>query len=140
MKWLKERPTTRKCTTCRETHPLESFAKSNREKWGREYRCNRCTNRNRTALNIKTLYGLTLAQYFEQLESQSYRCAICKRHQVEFERPLAVDHSHTTKQNRGLLCSPCNVTIGMVNENPEVLRDIMTYLSEYNLPKNTRLA
>jgi hypothetical protein len=140
VKWLKEKPSTRTCTTCKEVLPLADFPKSKKEKWGHDYRCPRCTNRRRTALNLKTLYGLTFEQYFKKLESQSYRCVICYKHQTEVQRPFHVDHDHITGENRALLCSQCNVAFGMLRERPYVLQNMLKYCAEYNPSKNTRQA
>ncbi len=42
--------------------------------------------------------------------------------------PLVVDHSHETDRVRGLLCSPCNLALGMVKDSPDVLRQLASYL------------
>lgn len=139
MKWHKEKPKTRKCTTCKEVHPLETFPPSNREKWGHDYRCSRCSNRRKTVFNLKKYYGLTLDEYFQQLESQSYRCYICEKHQTEVQRPFHIDHCHTTGKLRALLCSQCNVAFGMLRESPRVMQRMIEYHAEYNPATNTRL-
>jgi len=41
---------------------------------------------------------------------------------------LAVDHCHDTMILRGLLCSNCNVGLGMFEDNPELLRRAIKYL------------
>lgn len=45
------------------------------------------------------------AEFFKK---QKGRCAICGKHQSEFKKRLALDHSHKTGQLRGLLCFYCN--------------------------------
>ncbi len=81
--------------------------------------------------NLLKQYGLTLDQYNQMLKSQDFGCAICKR--KDSGRPrminLVVDHNHTTGKVRGLLCSPCNVAIGMVKESIDILNRIKEYLS-----------
>ena len=58
------------------------------------------------------LYGLSLAQFTNMLEFQSGSCAICKVKQGE--RLLCVDHDHATNKIRGLLCSRCNLLVGVL--------------------------
>jgi Recombination endonuclease VII. len=41
--------------------------------------------------------------------------------------PLAVDHNHTTGKIRGLLCSSCNLFLGLV-ENTKKMKQSQEYL------------
>ena len=54
----------------------------------------------------KQRYGLTEADYQRMLRAQNGLCAICGRPPKKYK--LAVDHDHTTKKVRALLCIPCN--------------------------------
>jgi hypothetical protein len=74
-------------------------------------------------------YNLTLEQYNSMLEAQKHSCAVCKRHESEFNRSLAVDHNHTTLKVRGLLCSPCNQAIGLLQDSRTVVQAIDAYLA-----------
>lgn len=75
---------------------------------------------------LKRDFGITLAQYNIKLESQGGVCAICS--DPPGKRPLAVDHDHQTGKIRGLLCLTCNVGIGSLKDNSEILRRAITYL------------
>lgn len=70
-------------------------------------------------------------EYERILISQQYVCAICKE-PCSLGRELAVDHNHTTKQNRGLLCFRCNTGIGQLRESPALLQRAMDYLNEWS--------
>ncbi len=61
--------------------------------------------------------------------AQNGVCAICSR--PPGKRRLAVDHWHTTKAVRGLLCVQCNTAIGKLNDDPELLRRAIAYLFFY---------
>lgn len=55
-------------------------------------------------------------------------CEVCgrKAHRICF------DHCHTTGKFRGWLCDKCNVSLGNVNDDPEILRMLANYLEVHN--------
>ena len=57
------------------------------------------------ASNIKSKYGLTLAEYDQML---SKGCTLCGTH----EGKLCCDHNHETGEVRGCLCNRCNAALG----------------------------
>jgi len=61
---------------------------------------------------LRRTYGISQAVYDQMLAEQGGVCAICRH--TEGDKPLAVDHSHKTGQVRGLLCTVCNVQVGVV--------------------------
>lgn len=71
------------------------------------------------------------------IQRQDNRCAICRkvevgRHQSGKLRELAVDHCHETGKLRGLLCSKCNLGLGMFNDDWLVLDNAIEYLSYWH--------
>jgi hypothetical protein len=78
--------------------------------------------------NLKRQFNLTPEQYDDILTKQNGRCAICGIHQSEIDYRLAVDHSHSTGNVRGLLCHQCNMGIGNLNDSVEILRKAIEYL------------
>lgn len=83
----------------------------------------------------KTAYGLTNDQFNILIEQQDGRCAICGE---SFGRPC-VDHCHTSKVVRGLLCHACNRGIGDFRDSPEFLRRAANYLELIRQPFVTAL-
>ena len=57
---------------------------------------------------LKRRYGITPEQYDKMLERQGGGCAVCGKAPKPGARRLAVDHDHSTKVVRGLLCFTCN--------------------------------
>lgn len=78
---------------------------------------------------LKKKYGITLLQYEQLLVSQNGLCAICKLPPIE--KRLAVDHCHTTKKIRGLLCFRCNLALGYLKDNIENSKNMTAYLELY---------
>jgi len=44
---------------------------------------------------------------------------------------LQVDHCHKTNKIRGLLCLPCNVSLGYLEEDTERLLGLVDYLNGF---------
>lgn len=70
------------------------------------------------------LYGITQADYEKLVELQNERCAICKLN----KKPLAIDHCHSTNKVRGLLCRSCNQGLGLMKDEPKLLKAAIKYL------------
>lgn len=82
---------------------------------------------------LKWAYGMTLEEYEGKLAAQGGVCLTCGGNNGG--KPLVVDHDHNKPKgegNRGLLCNGCNVAIGAVLENPNVLRKIADMLEGYS--------
>ena len=90
--------------------------------------------KNREALSwAKRLYkyGITKEQYLTMYQQQNGLCAICLGPcRDSRNRSMAVDHCHVTGRIRGLLCSPCNTAIGMLQDSPVMLRRAADYLEK----------
>ena len=80
---------------------------------------------------LKRTYGITLEEYDEMLAEQGGRCAICRR-EPRPDISLHVDHAHATGALRGLLCFPCNVTVGLIREDRDRLRAVASYLDRHD--------
>jgi hypothetical protein len=69
------------------------------------------------------------------LADQGGRCAICEKPHKPLPTDrfqyLHVDHCHDTKKVRGLLCGNCNVGIGNLKHDIEILKKAMSYLFLY---------
>lgn len=81
---------------------------------------------------LKKLYGITVEEYERLHTEQGGVCKICgepeKSKRAGRTRRLCVDHCHTTKIVRGLLCNACNHGIGKFRDIPQRLRDAADYL------------
>lgn len=75
-------------------------------------------------------YGISLQQYNILVIEQKGLCKICSSpNSKRVKMPdLVVDHDHKTGKIRGLLCSPCNVAIGMLGDSQERLLKVVEYL------------
>jgi|SRR5688572_147066 len=74
--------------------------------------------------------------YAVLLKNQHGVCAICKNPETKTNKygtvfSLAHDHNHVTGRYRGLLCVRCNMLLGKVHDNPEILSNAARYLRKW---------
>lgn len=139
---------TKTCTKCEETKPVSEFSQRGMGAYGPLLRssCKACNserakqwhadNPGRAVSNKRKqllweLYRLTPQDYFRILDAQGGVCAICGKppgaaHARDMR--LAVDHDHETGSVRGLLCQSCNRAIGLLGDNPVLMRRAISYL------------
>lgn len=126
--------TEKRCGKCQNLLPASSF---NRKGAGLQSYCRECSKSVQQKYYhegsyylrniIQNRYGITQSDYEDLLEKQAHRCATCKK-----KRKLVVDHDHQSGKVRGLLCDPCNITLGKVNDRVDTLQAMIRYLEENN--------
>lgn len=82
-------------------------------------------------------YGLTEDQLMALVETQRGLCAICKD-RLKFgigAGGAVIDHDHTTDKVRGILCTRCNVALGMLKDSPKNAISAAEYLETRALNK-----
>jgi hypothetical protein len=78
-------------------------------------------------------YGLDGWRDFDSMmEECGGRCSICE--EIVDEETACVDHCHTTATPRGILCTRCNVGIGMLREDVGLLKKAIAYLTVASRP------
>jgi hypothetical protein len=113
------------CTKCGIDKELEEFYKRGAK---RQSRCKVCQGAERSKYykkhdTIRLQLGLTHEQV-EEITSPGM-CQACGA----TDRKLCIDHDHKTMQPRGLLCHNCNTALGLVNDDPSILLNLLTYLN-----------
>ena len=84
---------------------------------------------NRRRNHVKSTYGITVDQYAEILAAQGGKCAICETTDPRGPgRKFFIDHHHSTKRVRGLLCCHCNFILGYARDRTDVLEMAVAYL------------
>lgn len=100
----------------------------------------RATSQRRSQLKK---YGITLEDFTRLIAKQNFRCKICSRFLHIYQpgkglsggtRPnvACVDHCHKSGKVRGILCGPCNVAIGKLDDDPKRCRLAARYLETSN--------
>lgn len=144
----------RKCGKCQQIKPLKDFRRkympciSCDKKWHAEnYKRNRKkillknaewrrNNPERVIYHARQAllrhHKITQEDYDRMFVEQDGKCAIC--HDVDTGRKVSklflVDHRHSDGKVRGLLCHKCNVSIGLLKENVEIIQNVIKYLTK----------
>lgn len=97
------------------------YHRQNADRWKQ----NKANNR------LIKLYGITLDDYQNMLQKQNHICSICKSVEKTKNRTLSVDHDHKTNKIRELLCQRCNAALGMLEEDPRIIGNLLDYIKKY---------
>ena len=97
--------------------------------------CKRCKSGEKRA---RTHYGITTEAYAREFRLRKGRCKICGEHENVCGQ-LVIDHDHTTRAFRGLLCTNCNLGLGNFKDDPTRLAGAITYLERVASKSFTRL-
>jgi hypothetical protein len=144
--------TEKTCSSCEKTKPVQEFSAAKetidrltsqckacvRESWEKWYYsgdeariANAKANRNHYGVSSQEIlhqkklkrYNLTQDSYDKLVERSSGLCEICK------DRPIQdIDHCHSSGEVRGLLCGPCNRSLGGFQDNIGILLNAVRYL------------
>jgi Recombination endonuclease VII len=148
------------CPKCKETKPVSEFYSDSARYDGLKGWCklchNSCTknwqqnNKERTAVTrqtrrrnnpgkeksyyhpnkyLKRTYGITEEEKTNILFEQGNKCAVCGS--MNPQGPYwHTDHDHISGTIRGILCSKCNMGIGLFNDSSELLFLAFKYMKE----------
>lgn len=149
----------KRCRRCGETKPYEAFYSHKGGRGGVDSLCKDCkrsqnvafywSNRDAERERIKRWKttspdawalskrknnlkrrGVTPEMYEAMLVAQGGRCAVCGASEDETRYGvLCVDHDHGTGAVRGLLCEPCNQSLGLLREDPSRIQALADYLT-----------
>lgn len=132
---LRDEQGRKQCRVCLAWFEPTHFIKNSRTADGLDGRCRGCRRHEKLMAN----FGLTPARYAEMLAAQGGRCAVCATPPTA-EEPLHVDHDHACCPSKGkscgkcvraLLCAWCNRGIGMLRDDPELLRKAASYVERH---------
>ena len=130
----------RVCTKCQVLKEVTEFYTRPKTRLGITSSCKQCQinygrkywiQRQQKAIKKRRLVhtGCTDTIYTTLLQEQNNSCAICKKSRQLLDRDLAADHDHVTGKVRGLLCAKCNLALGLLTDNTQVLVNAINYLN-----------
>ena len=80
---------------------------------------------------LKRKYGITLDDYSTLLAKQKHKCAICRSANSRGKGGFHVDHCHKTENVRNLLCTSCNMMLGLAKDQTFILNRAIKYLQSH---------
>lgn len=132
---------TKICTKCKIQKPLTDICKGGKSSWCKKCHADNEKLRRQTSdvihynenYQLNYYYGIDILTYDLMYREQKGVCAICEQPETqkvgETTCMLSVDHCHTTKAVRGLLCHKCNKGLGLFNDNLDYLNNAIKYLT-----------
>ena len=75
-------------------------------------------------------FGVTAEEVADIFLGQNGRCAICRAKEPSGSGDWHIDHDHVTGKIRGLLCNRCNLAIGLLQDDPDVMDSAARYVRE----------
>ncbi len=111
---------TKFCSRCGEVLPLSEFYGQRGANGRLQAYCKDC--------HRFDAYGITQREYDDLLKIQAGLCAICDM--PSNGRSLSIDHCHSSGAVRRLLCSSCNVALGMLRDDIRLFHRAIEYLSK----------
>lgn len=137
----------KRCGRCKKVKPFSDFSKSAKNTTDSyQWWCRKCHREYQREWNktpagrkkskahptLKIRYGITESRYKAIWKEQNGCCDICGKHGSEFIRRLSVDHNHKTGAARALLCQKCNLALGLVSEDKDILAAMVGYIVRFD--------
>lgn len=114
------------CGKCGAPRTDDKLKRDRLRKHGRADWCSRCYSRHATAVrnarvsscnkrdwNLRSRYGISQKDVDAMISSQGGKCAICAADLKKYH----VDHCHDTGLVRGVLCSFCNRSLPLIEDD-----------------------
>jgi len=81
----------------------------------------------------KYRYGLSTEDVESMKTDQDNKCLICACDFDDLDsKHIHIDHNHETGAIRGVLCKRCNLTLGILEEDTQLMENMINYVNAYN--------
>ena len=119
------------CKRCKRRKEEAAFAPAEWKRFaaGLKGLCRECTR----DYKMRSNHRVDAADVERMLALQGSVCAIC----VEplLLKDAHMDHHHESGKNREVLCSRCNTAIGLMREEPRIMRAAIAYIEKHHPEK-----
>ncbi len=127
-----------KCRVCTITKDSNEFHKHHKMANGFDSICKECNKTKSTrwlknnhkvssAIQAKKNYGISRENFKTLMAAKC--CEICKKEfTINNNKDKHIDHCHTSKKIRGILCFNCNTALGKFRDDSKLLLEAIKYL------------
>ncbi len=116
------------CPSCQQAVAHEDYTRSARTSSGLGSQCKACKRSADMERYYARRYGLDRAGIEDLRARQADRCASCGD-----EHPGHIDHDHETDLVRALLCERCNLALGLLRDDPSLIRAAADYVELHEI-------
>ena len=116
----------KRCPDREKDKPTAALGRNRARPDGLSFYCLAGNRRSANEACWRRRYGLTRADVADLRVEQGNSCAICGA-----PEPEHLDHDHLTGRIRALLCQRCNQGLGLLRDDPTVLRAAADYVEEH---------
>ena len=111
------------CPDCERAVAHEEYSRNAGTPSGFGSKCKACHNAGNNSAYWLRAYGMPREGVDEMRAKQSNRCALCAERD-----PGHLDHDHASGGVRALLCQRCNVALGLLRDDPDLMRAAAEYI------------
>lgn len=131
--------THRTCSKCNQTKSIDRFLLRESLASGKSSYRTECKD----CINEKVRVRKGLEKNNPRPTDINYKCPICEKTEQELksgnkwaDRSIwCLDHDHDTNEFRGWICNNCNVAIGRLKDNLQVIKNAVKYMTEFSKNK-----
>jgi hypothetical protein len=111
------------CPDCKRAVAHEEYSRNAGTPSGFGSKCKACHNAGNNAAYWLRAYGMPRKGVDEIRAKQGNRCALCAEGD-----PGHLDHDHVNGSVRALLCQRCNFALGLLRDDPDLMRAAADYI------------
>ena len=113
-------------TTCKKCETKINNNNPNQKIACLKYRSKDLSKYKKKMKRIERVYNISTNEYETLLNKYNGLCHTCKK-----AKATDLDHCHKTGKVRGLLCNKCNMSLGLLKDDIDVLKNLIKYLTKY---------
>ena len=124
---------TRYCSECEEEKPADTEHFRFYSNGYLSGRCRECEKPQIRRYHLRQKFDVDSELYELLYREQGGICAVCgSTNPGKGRKYFSIDHDHKTDRIRGLLCNTCNVAIGALRDDIDLLRAAIAYLAKHS--------
>lgn len=91
-------------------------------------------HRNHLSIGYWARMGLNFTEedFFAMWDAQVHKCALCgEKPSLFLKKRFPLDHDHETGKVRAIICHRCNLIVGLVEHEPDLVEKALRYIAKH---------